>query len=195
MMLKIDGLDVEVSGLAVATIPLFIKDRFGEKGFERWLSKLEPEIQEIYKGVISVNKWFDIKKVFIKPTEMLCDIFYKGDIKAAWEFGRFSADYGLKGVLKVFVKLASVNYFINRASVVIPNYYTPMSMDVITNEKGYAVLQIPHFPGIHKIVEYRIGGWMERALEITGNTKDLDVKITKSLADGDDCTEFEVKWS
>jgi hypothetical protein len=194
-MLEVDGLDVEVSGLAVATIPLFIKDKFGDEGFEKWLSKLEPEIQQIYKSVISVNKWFDIKQVFIEPTKILCDMFYEGDFKAAWEFGRFSADYGLKGVLKVFVKLASVNYFINRASVVIPNYYTPMTMDVITNEKGHAILQIPHFPGLHKIVELRIAGWMERALEITGNTKELDVKITKSLTEGDDYTEFEVKWS
>lgn len=194
-MPEVDGIDVEVSGLAVATIPLFIKDKFGDKGFEKWLTKLEPEIQKIYTSIISVNKWYNIKEVFVEPTKILCDMFYDGDFKAAWEFGRFSAEYGLKGVLKVFVKLASVKYFITRASVVIPNYYKPMTMEVITNEKGYALLQIPHFPGIHKIVELRIAGWMERALEITGNTKELYIEITKSLADGDECTEFTVKWS
>ena len=194
-MPEVDGIDVEVSGLAVATIPLFIKDKFGDKGFEKWLTKLEPEIQKIYTSIISVNKWYNIKEVFVEPTKILCDMFYDGDFKAAWEFGRFSAEYGLKGVLKVFVKLASVKYFITRASVVIPNYYKPMTMEVITNEKGYALLQIPHFPGIHKIVELRIAGWMERALEITGNTKELFIEITKSLADGDECTEFTVKWS
>ena len=194
-MPEVDGIDVEVSGLAVATIPLFIKDKFGDKGFEKWLTKLEPEIQKIYTSIISVNKWYNIKEVFVEPTKILCDMFYDGDFKAAWEFGRFSAEYGLKGVLKVFVKLASVKYFISRASVVIPNYYKPMTMEVITNEKGYALLQIPHFPGIHKIVELRIAGWMERALEITGNTKELYIEITKSLADGDECTEFTVKWS
>ena len=194
-MPEVDGIDVEVSGLAVGTIPLFIKDKFGDKGFEKWLTKLEPEIQKIYTSIISVNKWYNIKEVFVEPTKILCDMFYDGDFKAAWEFGRFSAEYGLKGVLKVFVKLASVKYFITRASVVIPNYYKPMTMEVITNEKGYALLQIPHFPGIHKIVELRIAGWMERALEITGNTKELYIEITKSLADGDECTEFTVKWS
>lgn len=186
---------VEVSGLAVVTIPLFIKDTFGEEGYEKWLSRLDPEIQEIYKGVIPVNKWFDIQKIFVKPSEILCDMFYDGDHKAAWQFGRFSADYGLKGVLKVFVKLASVNYFIRRASVVIPNYYSPMTMEVPTNENGFAVLQIPHFPGIHRLVEYRIGGWMERALEITSKNQKISVELTKSLVDGDECTEFEVHWS
>ena len=186
---------VEVSGLAVVTVPIFVRENFGDDGVEKWLSKLEPDVREIYKSSISVNKWFDIQKVFIKPTELLCNLFYKGDFKAAWQFGRFSADYGLRGVLRVFVKMGSVNYFIRRASVVIPNYYTPMTMEVPTNEKGFAVLQIPHFPGIHRLVEYRIGGWMERALEITGKSRELSVEMTKSLADGDDCTEYQVRWS
>ncbi len=185
---------VEVSGLAVVTVPLFIKENFGEEGFEKWKAKLSPEIREIYNHAIMVNQWFDLQKIFVEPTKILCDLFYDGDYKAAWEFGRFSADYGLKGVLKVFVKMGSVNYFIKRASVVIPNYYTPMTMDIPTNDKGFAVLQIPDFPGIHRLVENRIGGWMERALEICG-AKELKVDTTKSLAAGDEVTEYEVRWA
>jgi hypothetical protein len=186
---------VEVSGLAVTTIPKFIEAKFGEKAVEKWLAKLDPQIRKIYAGTILVNQWYDIDKVFVKPTEILCKMFFDGDEKAAWQFGRFSAEYGLKGVLKVFVKIASVNYFIRRASVVLPNYYKPMTMDIVHNDKGYAVLRIPDFPDIHKLVEYRIGGWMERALEITGNNKEFDIKITQSMADGDDFTEFQIKWS
>lgn len=185
---------VEVSGLAVATIPLFIKENFGEEGVEKWKSKLDPEIFEIFNSSIKVNHWFDIQKTFVEPTKILCGLFYGGDYQAAWKFGRFSADYGLKGVLKVFVKIGSINFLVKRASVIIPNYYTPMTMDIHTNEKGYAVLQIPDFPGIHPLIENRIGGWMERALEICG-AKELQVEITKSLARGDDYTEFKVRWA
>lgn len=186
---------VQVSGLAVGTIPKFIKENFGDENLEKWLEKLDPEIRAIYKSTILVNQWYDIQKIFVEPTKILCDMFYKGDEKAAWQFGRFSADYGLNSVLKVFIKLASVNYFIRRASAVIPNYYKPMIMEVNKNETGYAELWIPEFSGIHKLVEYRIGGWMERALEITGNKKEFDVKLTKSLADGDELTEYQVRWS
>jgi hypothetical protein len=31
-----------------------------------------------------------------------------------------------------------------------------------------------------KVIEYRIGGWIEKALEISGN-KDINVEITKSM--------------
>jgi len=90
------------------------------------LNKLEPEARVIYKSSIVVNQWFDVQKIFIKPVEILCDMFFDGDYDKAWDLGRFSADYGLKGVLKVFVTIASINYFIKRSAVVFPNYYKPI---------------------------------------------------------------------
>ena len=186
---------VEVSGLAVKTIPLFIKENFGDEGFEKWSNKLDSEVAELFKKPIVVNNWFNIQDIFIRPLEILCDLFYNGDKKSAWQLGRFSADYGLKGVLKAFIKLGSVNYFIKRSVAVIPNYYRPIVMTVPANETRYALLRITDFPDISELVEYRIGGWMERALEISTSSEELQVKITKSLARKDEYTEFEVRWS
>lgn len=186
---------VEVSGLAVKTIPIFIKENFGEEGFGRWTNKLDSKTANLYKNTILVNSWYDIQNIFVKPLEILCEMFYNGDKKSAWQLGRFSADFGLKGVLKAFIKIGSVNYFIKRSVVVMPNYYKPIVMTVPVNEKGYALLRIKEFPEISELVEYRIGGWMERALEIATSSDTIDVKIAKSLANNDDCTEFEVRWS
>jgi len=185
---------VEVSGLAVKTIPLFIKANFGDEGYAKWSGKLDSAVAELYKKPMLVNSWFNIQDIFINPLEILCDLFYKGDKKSAWQLGRFSADYGLKGVLKAFIKLGSVNYFIKRSVAVIPNYYRPISMTVHVNETRYALLRITNFPDISELVEYRIGGWMERALEIATSSEELQVKITKSLAKKDEYTEFEVSW-
>ena len=185
---------VEVSGLAVATVPLFIKEKLGEQALKKWIEKLDPEVRVIYKNSILVNQWFDIEKVFIKPVKILCDMFFDGDYERAWELGRYSADYGLKGVLKVFVTIASVNYFIKLAAIIFPKYYRPIKMDVPTNDKGSADVRINEFPEIHEIIEYRIAGWTERALEITNKNKEFSVEISKSLASGDDYTEFQVRW-
>ena len=59
---------VEVSGLAVKTIPLFIKDNFGDQGLKKWIEALDSEAAGLYKGSIVVSKWFDIQKVFISPS-------------------------------------------------------------------------------------------------------------------------------
>ena len=39
---------MKVKGSAVATLPLFIKENFGEDGFQRWFASLSSEAQEVY---------------------------------------------------------------------------------------------------------------------------------------------------
>jgi len=183
----------EISGLAVKTLPLFINDNFGEEGVERWKNALDDDVRELFNKPIVINEWYEIDKFIVKPTQLVCDLFYNGDDKAAWTFGRFSAEYGLKGVLKVFVKMGSVSFFVKRAASVIPHYYRPLIMEVIKNEKKFALIILKDFPDIHRLIEYRIAGWMEKALEISG-CKNVDLKTPKSIVDGDEFTEFNIHW-
>lgn len=44
-----------------------------------------------------------------------------------------------------------------------------------------------------KIIEHRIGGWMERALEICGS-KNVTVRITKSMTENAEYTEYSIIW-
>jgi hypothetical protein len=44
------------------------------------------------------------------------------------------------------------------------------------------------------VVEQRIAGWIQRALEIHG-CRQPAVNITKSLTKGDPCTELDFSWS
>ena len=183
----------EISGLAVKTLPLFIEENFGAEGLQRWKDALDAEMRDVFSKPIAVNEWFEINKYIVKPTKLLCDLFYNGDEKAAWTFGRFSAEYGLKGVLKLFIKMGSVSFFVNRADSVITHYYRPLIMEVLKNERNHALIILKDFPDIHRLIEYRIAGWMERALEISG-CKNVDLKIPKSIIDGDDVTEFDIHW-
>jgi hypothetical protein len=63
-------------------------------------------------------------------------------------------------------------------------------------EKGeeYVVLHITQFEEPDELVENRIAGWMERAMEIHG-VEQLTVNITQSLTKGDPVTEIQVRWS
>jgi hypothetical protein len=44
------------------------------------------------------------------------------------------------------------------------------------------------------VVENRIGGWIERGLEVQG-ISNPQVSILKSMARGDKVTEISIKWS
>jgi len=50
-----------------------------------------------------------------------------------------------------------------------------------------------YFPGIDKVIEYRIAGWMERAVEVTGY-KHVSVNINRALSNHDRFTEYRIYW-
>ena len=127
---------MEVKGTAIITVPLFIKDRFGEGGLNQWIGALTPEARQVYPASVLVSSWYPLKEFLIEPLHKMCDLFCAGDLKGARESGRFSADYSLKGIYRIFVKLGSPEFMLRRAGTILPVYYTPSEMKVAECRKG-----------------------------------------------------------
>ncbi|MBW1642689.1 MAG: hypothetical protein JRJ76_07605, partial [Deltaproteobacteria bacterium] len=117
----------------------------------------------------------------------------ENDENGAWEAGRFSADKGLIGVYKMFVKLGSPKFIVGRAATIFSSYYKPSKMEIAGEAEKEVVLHIKEFPELERWVELRICGWIERALEISGS-KVIKVELTKSLTNQDTVTEIVVQW-
>jgi hypothetical protein len=188
-----EGIVMKVKGIAIITIPLFIKERLGKGGLNQWIDALTPEARKVYQASVLVSVWYPLKELLIEPLRKMCDLFYAGDLKGARESGRFSADYSLKGIYKIFVKLGSPEFMLRRAGNILPIYYTPSEMKVVESRKGQGIVHITQFPDMDQVLEIRIAGWMERAIEISGG-KQPNIKITRSLTAGDPLSEFLVTW-
>jgi hypothetical protein len=185
---------MEVNGAAVLSLPLFIKAEHGEEAFQRWLDSLPEQARNVFSTPIFQSAWYPMKEILVEPTKKICELFYGGDLKGAWDCGRYSADHGLRGIYKIFVRLSSPEFLINKASIILPTYYRPSKMKVIENAKGHAIVRVIEFPEMDKVIELRMAGWMERALEISG-CKDVHMKLICSLTEGAPYTEFEGSWS
>lgn len=184
---------MDVKGTAVATLPLFIKHKFSDNGFNQWLNALSPEAKEVFSHQVMATSWFPLKSILVEPTQKMCTLFYNGNARGAWENGRFSADHALKGVYKIFIKLGSPEFLIKKASTILPTYYRPCTMELVSNQSQSAQVRITEFKEIDPTIEARIGGWIERALEISG-CKDVKVSISQSLTTGKDYSEFCITW-
>ena len=66
-------------------------------------------------------------------------------------------------------------------------------MKVADLQANNTVIHITKFEEPSEIIDNRIGGWMEKALELSGY-KTVNISITKSLAKGASFTEFRVSW-
>ena len=182
---------MEVKGAAVASIPKFV-NKFHSDGYDEWMNSLSPESQEIMKEAFT-SMWYPIEPSIVEPTTQLCRIFYDGDLKGAWLSGRFSAEMALGGIYKVFIKFGSPGFIIKKASRIMPTYYSPSAMETTDFQARSAILRITDFPNLDAHVEGRIGGWIQKAIELSG-CRGVEVTIPKSISHGHSFTEFDISW-
>ena len=81
-----------VKGTAIAAIPIFIRQKFGENGYDRWLGELKQGAQETYHEGVVEKKWYPLNESLNEPLQKMCDMFYNGSLHGAVESGRFSAN-------------------------------------------------------------------------------------------------------
>jgi len=185
---------MNVKGTAVTTIPLFIKSKFGEVAYNKWLNALAPASQKIFTTGVLVSSWYPLDDALIHSTLKICELFYSGNLNGAVDQGRFSAEHALKGIYKLFVKLGSVDFIIAKASSILPTYYAGSAMSVVHKGDKTTTVRITRFDGIHTVIEHRIKGWIERALEISG-ANNPRAKIASSMAAGAPVTDFVITWN
>jgi hypothetical protein len=184
---------MQVKGTAIAVLPTFIKEKFGAARLQQWLSALPADAHKVFAGGVLISEWYPIKELYLDPTALMCEQFYNGDSIGAYEIGRYSSDFALKGIYKAFVKLSSIRSFINRANTVMTTYYKPSAMEIHSVEDGRLVLHITIFPVPSEYAELRIAGWIQRSIEIHG-CKEVTWAIPRSLTKKDPLTELVFTW-
>jgi len=183
---------MEVRGVAVKSTIKFVKQKFAQD-FNEWVNSLPKSSFNIISNDISNSKWYSFKDAVLIPTNSIIDKFYPNKISGAKEIGRFSAETGLQGIYKYFVKYGSPSFIINRATKIFQTYYKNSKIEVISSTKDSVILKITEFNELDKYTEARISGWMERALEISG-CKNLKTNIINSISDGHNYSELFITW-
>ncbi len=183
---------MQVKGTAVKTIPEFIKDKHSDK-YSGWFNQLPEKSKAIFQKGVAAPNWYPIEDAIITPTALMSMHLFGNEKDGAWQCGRYSADIALNGVYKIYVKMSSPAHIIDRAGRVLQAYYEPSEITVVGRTDKSVTLHLVKFPKLHKVIEYRFAGWMERALEISG-CKNIRIDIPKSLTKGDTLSEFKITW-
>jgi hypothetical protein len=184
--------NMEIKGTAVNSIKEFVL-KFHEDKYSEWLNSLPDNSREIFQSPIYAHTWYSMNDAAIIPTIRLGELFYSDIGEVAWKSGRYSAEIGLKGIYKAFIIICTPVFLMNRATTILPSYYRPTTLSMVESTKKSFVLHITEFPEPNKIMEIRIAGWIERALEITG-CKNIRIEIAKSMTEGHSVTEYQTKW-
>jgi hypothetical protein len=184
---------MEIKGSAVRSIPEFIKANFPDK-YNEWFSLLPPHSVEIFKGFIKPSEWYNLQDAAVIPTEILGRIAFNGDVnKASRECGRFSAISSLKGMYKFFLMAIPSRTVVTSGGRILSTFYRPVQFNVAELDTGSAKVHVTQIDDRSGVIENRIAGWIEKALEIQG-MKAARVDVTQSLAKGDSVAEISIIW-
>jgi len=185
---------MKVKGPALVSLQSFILSEFGaEEGYHEWFNSLSSESKEIYKGKPQLDKWYPLAEGLEEPTQKICDLFYKGKAQGAWASGRYSADFALNTLMRIFISVTSVSYIVKKSAKILTRYYEPCEAEVVVDKEKEAVVRITNFDEMSTMIENRIAGYMQRAAELTGG-HDVNVFIGPSITRAHSFTEFKVQW-
>ena len=181
---------VEVKGTGLISTRTYIKEKYPNQ-YTEWLNKLPAESKGFYSGVIPTTNWFPVKEAYYYPLKAIADMFFEGDMKkAGLDIGDFSASYGLKGVYKVFLMIATPQALMRASKRIIALYYKGVEVDILDVKKKSLVLSATQVCTGNKDMDYRTIGWCVRALELA-NCKNVQYKSIKA----EDASKFSVLLS
>ncbi len=184
---------MQVKGTSIKTTRDFVKAKFPNR-YEEWLKALPENSQILFKNSVNVGEWYDLKIAFTDPLDKIVELFYnKNAQKGGEEMGMYSAEIGLKGIYKVFLLVATPQYLMKRATRTMETFYNPSEIEV-TESNGVTTVAIKKFDGLTLALEYRIAGWIYKALELC-KLKDIHYNITSHISSGDKQTVINYKWN
>lgn len=184
---------MNVKGVSILSTKEFVRVRFGEEGYQKWIDSLPQASRNVVQDNILASVWYPMEEGILIPTKVLCDVFYEGRYQGAEEMGAYSADKSLHGIYRVFVKVASPSTLIKKAAQLFQTYYSPSNIQTEQVEKNHYIVKFSEFDPPSPYIEYRVMGWIIKALEICG-AKNIHMSVKHHAHTRNEFSELLVKW-
>lgn len=183
-----------VRGMNLILLKEFVRNKFGEDGYQKWITAMQPSSSLIFKNDILSNDWYPYMTAFHNPYRLVCDLFYDGSNTGIKEI----AEYSYNRILPKWTKIFSIfipKFFILSygTEFIFKNLFDPVSIEIIKSRKGVLIAHIKDFNEDSDVLELSILYWASSLLESINNVKS-SIEITKSMKEGNAYTELLLKW-
>lgn len=182
-----------MKGTVLASSVAYLKSKLGEEGFRRLAETLPEEDREALDRPILVGNWYRFGLLVDLMTAAEGKVRLSGGHSLPWEMGRYSAEAGLKGIYRLFFKVAETGFILKRATQLFSAYYDSGTMQVVVSEPKLAVIRIVGFEEPGELFCQRVQGWCQRTTELAGH-KNVVLSHPRCAAKGDPFCEFKGTW-
>lgn len=129
-----------------------------------------------------------------EPTLKLSELLKIDPKKIFWQTGDYAAQSALNGIYKVFVKIATPNFLLDRSRSIVVTFYKNTSIEITKSDKNEAELLYKGFNADYKLIMYRIAGWIDSSMRFT-KAKDVVTKLVDIKEDGEFEFSVNTKWN
>lgn len=181
---------MQAKGTTVKALKDYITETHGSEGWQRWLESLPHSAKTIHTGSILPSRWYPFPDAMQAPLVAMVRMFYGGNSDGAWKEGRYTAETNLRGVYRVFVKVASPQSLVKNTASLWGSYYDGSTARVLESGGNGAVLLLQGIEPACAEFDHHVAGWIERALEICGSSR-TGFTITNPAKGA---TRYDITW-
>jgi hypothetical protein len=182
----------QVKGTALVSTMRFLAERFGDATVAQILARLSAEDRAVLDQELLVSAWYPLP-VMLRLMKAAAAELGAQNPDLIKSMGRKSADYGIKTVYRIFIRIGSPQFVVARATRVFASYYDRGTMTAVESRDGHAAVELRDFPdGAPEFCD-RILGWMARTIELSG-AKDVRSRHSLCVHRGDPVCRYEGDW-
>lgn len=191
---KRDAITQAVKGITLIILKEFIRTKFGEEGYQKWVTAMEPSSALIFKNEISSKEWYPYMTSFHKPYKLACDLFYAGANTGIKEISEYHYNQIVPKYLRPLLFFVPKHLVLTYAAEhIFPDLFDPARIELIKARKKLLVVHLTNFNEDPEVIELAILAWSTLLLESITHIR-ATMEITKSIKDGEIYTEFVLKW-
>ncbi len=183
---------VNVKGSAFASRIQWVKLNHGQAGLERLEQVATPALCDVLEQGAVMSRWYAFD-LFVEINEAIDKTFGKGDLALVKQLGRHGADANLTTIYRLFYKVGTTKWILERASRLWGMHYDSGRLIVRRFPGKEVELEIKDFATPHLVHCQAVHGWAERSLELSGG-KNTVVDQIACRGTGDDRCRFRARW-
>jgi hypothetical protein len=170
----------------------WVRRLHGADGLGAVLEAVSPTARQILSAPLVKAGWYPFT-VFVEEIEAIDRIFGAGDLSLARTLGRFAAEANLPTIYRLFYKVGSPRWVIERAARLWSLHYDSGRLTTEPSPGGGLLVRIEDFATPHRAHCLSVMGWSERSVELSGARLVVVAEGDCKVKGGIECA-FSVSW-
>jgi hypothetical protein len=178
-------------GLVLLNARDFCVDRFGKGGWERVLAELSREDREAAESAVHVG-WYDLA-LYDRVHESIERTLGRGDHSVMVDLGHWCADRDLTTVHRLFLRLASPTFLLQKYGDYWRRYQDTGAWSVQKEDARRVRATLEKWGSVSEATCIRLAAYIEKMVELAGG-RGAHTTRTRCRSRGDAVCEYLVDW-